>query len=195
MNSQLTTEFALLTAVLFAAEKHRKQRRKDTEETPYINHPIAVAELVARVGGVCDLAMLQAAILHDTIEDTETSPEELETRFGKEVRWLVQEMTDDKSLPKQERKQLQIEHAPHLSSAAKQIKIADKICNLSDISVTQPAEWPLQRKLDYFDWAERVVAGCRGCNAGLDQHFDKVLGERRAALNAVASASSVPVRS
>ena len=195
MNSQPGTELALLIALRFAAEKHRRQRRKDTEATPYINHPIAVAELVARVGEVSDVTMLQAAILHDTIEDTATTAEELETHFSKPVSLLVQELTDDKSLPKQERKRLQIEHSPHLSTAAKQIKIADKICNLNDISATQPADWPLQRKLDYLDWAERVVAGCRGCNPDLDQHFDTVLSERREALNVVASANSMPARS
>ena len=130
--------------------------------------------------------MLQAAILHDTIEDTQTTPQELGEHFGQEVRLLVQELTDDKSLPKQERKQLQIEHAPHLSVAAKQIKMADKICNLADITPTQPIDWSLQRKRDYLDWAERVVAGCRGCSPQLEQHFDAVLKEKRQTLETAA---------
>ena len=94
----------LLAALRFAAEKHRSQRRKDSESTPYINHPIAVAELLARVGKVDNLELLQAAILHDTIEDTETTAQELDERFGERVRRLVEEVTDDKRLPKAERK-------------------------------------------------------------------------------------------
>jgi (p)ppGpp synthase/HD superfamily hydrolase len=170
---------ALLAALRFAAHKHKQQRRKDLECTPYINHPIAVTEVLARIGRVTDLPTLQAAILHDTIEDTQTEPEELEKHFGSQVRQLVQELTDDKSLPKEERKRLQIEHAPQLSIDAKQIKIADKICNLVDVTLTQPSDWTLDRKLDYLDWAEKVVAGCRGCNRALESHFNAVLREKR----------------
>src|SRR4051794_29805879 len=118
---------ALLKALKFAAQKHRNQRRKDSDASPYINHLIEVAEALASVGGITDLTTLQAAVLHDTIEDTQTSPEELEALFGSEVRGLVEEMTDDKRLPKAERKRLQTERAPRLSNRAKQIKIADKI--------------------------------------------------------------------
>jgi len=174
---------AVLGAARFAAQKHRGQQRKD-KSTAYINHPIAVAEILARVGGVSDLAVLQAALLHDTLEDTETTVEELDEKFGPEVRRLVQEVTDDKSLPNAERKRLQVEHAPHLSRGAQQIKIADKISNLGDITADQPAAWSWERKRDYLDWAEKVVAGCRGCCPPLEEHFDQVLKERRAALEA-----------
>lgn len=177
----------LLTALAFAAAKHSRQRRKDSEATPYINHPIAVAATVARAGGVEDLATLQAAVLHDTIEDTQTTAEELERIFGAEVCALVKELTDDRSLPKQERKQKQIEHAPSLPMKAKQIKLADKICNLGDITPTQPHDWSPERKREYLDWAERVAAGCRGANAGLEREFDAVLAARRAALGLVAT--------
>ena len=172
----------LLAALKFAAHKHGRQRRKDLEATPYINHPIEVAEVLSRIGGITDLPTLQAAILHDTIEDTETSPQELEDSFGREVRLLVQEVTDDKSLPKQERKRLQVEHAPNLSTPAKLIKIGDKICNVSEVTPTQPAEWPLQRKLEYLDWAEKVVSACRECNPDLEQHFVAVLKKSRESL-------------
>ena len=104
---------SLLKAVHFAADKHRSQRRKDVEASPYINHPIEVAELLARVGGATDLVLLQAAVLHDTIEDTKTSPEELEAVFGLEVRRVVEEVTDDKRLPKAERKRLQLASLPN----------------------------------------------------------------------------------
>ena len=184
------TSTPLLAALRFAAEKHRWQRRKDADATPYINHPIAVAELLARVGGVPDLAILQAAVLHDTIEDTQTTSQELDEQFGQEVRRLVQEVTDDKSLPKAVRKQLQIDSAPHLSLAAKQIKLADKVCNVADFTPAQPVNWPLERKLIYLDWAEKVVAGCRGCNPPLEQLFDAVVRDRRQALQT--SGAGVP---
>ena len=171
----------ILKAIHFAAQKHCIQRRRD-ELTPYINHPIAVAEVLARVGKVTDLPTLEAAVLHDTIEDTDTTAEELDVGFGSEVRVLVLEVTDNKQLPKQERKRLQIEGASGLSSRAKQIKIADKICNLGDITLSQPPDWPLERKRGYLDWAEKVVAGCRGCNLFLEQHFESVLTEKRTLL-------------
>jgi (p)ppGpp synthase/HD superfamily hydrolase len=178
MNSD-DTATTLLVALQFAAWKHSKQRRKDSDGTPYINHPIAVAEMLSRVGKVTDMVTLQAAILHDTLEDTQTSVQELDDQFGRDVRFLVQELTDDKSLPKQERKRLQIVHTPNLSIRAKQIKIADKICNLNDMTITQPPDWPLQRKWEYLDWSERVVAGCRGSNSYLEQLFDIVLKKKR----------------
>lgn len=177
-----TAATGLLAALSFAAEKHRQQRRKDSFGTPYINHPIAVAGLLARVGAVDDLIVLQAAILHDTIEDTSTTREELDARFGMEVRRLVEELTDDKSLPKPERKRLQIEHARHLSSGAKQIKLADKICNIGDITLEEPHDWPIQRKKEYLEWAEKVVAGCRGVNPQLEDYFDALLKEKWRAL-------------
>jgi (p)ppGpp synthase/HD superfamily hydrolase len=185
MHSSETTKeptTLLLAALKFAAGKHTRQRRKDLEATPYINHPIDVAELLSRIGGVIELPILQAAILHDTLEDTETTPEELDEHFGQRVRLLVQEVTDDKSLPKQERKRLQVEHAPNLSTSAKLIKIGDKTCNVSGITPTQPAQWPLQRKLEYLDWAEKVVLGCRDSNPDLEQHFDAVSKKSRESL-------------
>jgi (p)ppGpp synthase/HD superfamily hydrolase len=177
------TVAALLTALHFAAVKHRDQRRKDVEASPYINHPIEVAELLARVGGVTDTVTLQGAVLHDTLEDTETTPSELEAVFGPEVRRVVEEVTDDKSLPKPERKRLQIEHAPHLSRHARQIKLADKISNILGVTRTPPAGWSMERRLEYLDWTERVVAGCRGCNAALEEFYDHVLEEGRRSLD------------
>ncbi len=167
----------LLKAVRFSADKHRFQRRKDADATPYINHPIEVAELLADVGRVADLQVLLAAVLHDTVEDTNTTFEELEGIFGPEVRRLVEEVTDDKKLPKLDRKRLQITHAPRLSARAKQIKIADKICNVRDLIHNPPSSWSPERRREYLDWAEKVVAGCRDSNAGLLQRFDSILRE------------------
>jgi (p)ppGpp synthase/HD superfamily hydrolase len=169
----------ILQALHFAAAKHRDQRRKGVEASPYINHPIEVAELLARVGEVTDSVVLQAAILHDTLEDTQTTPAELDAIFGPEVREVVAEITDDKQLPKAERKRLQIVHAPQLSTRAKLVKLADKIANVRSIIDTPPAEWSLERKREYLDWSERVVAGCRGSNAALERAFDETLVEGR----------------
>ena len=173
---------ALLKALHFAADKHRDQRRKDEDASPYINHPIEVAELIARVGGVSDLVTLQGAILHDTIEDTNTTPEELEAAFGPEVRRVVEEVTDDKLLPKADRKRLQIEHAPELSERAKHIKLADKIANVRSVTFAPPAKWPLARRLEYLDWTEQVVGGIRGCNPDLERLYSELLDEGRRVL-------------
>ena len=177
----------LLKALHFASLKHRDQRRKDVEASPYINHPIEVAELIARVGQSNDLVVLQSAILHDTVEDTLTMPEEIEAMFGAAVRGVVAEVTDDKSLPKAERKRHQIEHAPHLSSRARLVKLADKISNVRSIIEAPPADWPLERRLEYLDWTENVVAGLRGCNAELEALYDQLLAQGRAALAALSA--------
>jgi guanosine-3',5'-bis(diphosphate) 3'-pyrophosphohydrolase len=177
------TAATILKALRFAAIKHRDQRRKDAEVSPYINHPIEVAELLARVGGVTDLVILHSAILHDTIEDTKTTPEEVEAEFGPEVRGVVEEVTDDKRLPKAERKRLQIEHAPHLSERAKQVKIADKISNVRAVTVTPPIDWSLERRREYLDWSENVVAGLRGCNQSLESYYYQILEQGRRVLN------------
>jgi guanosine-3',5'-bis(diphosphate) 3'-pyrophosphohydrolase len=164
----------LIEAISFAAEKHRNQRRKDASASPYINHPIALADVLANEGHVTDIDVLCAAVLHDTIEDTETTVAELENRFGPRIASIVVEVTDDKSLPKQVRKQLQIEHAARASREAKLVKLADKICNLRDILNAPPADWPAERKQAYFDWAAQVVANIRGIHPGLEAAFDEL---------------------
>ncbi len=147
----------LLDAVMFAADRHRNQRRKDAEASPYINHPIALAHLLATIGGVTDVDVLRAAILHDTIEDTETTEAELRSRFGDVVAAMVMEVTDDKTLSKQRRKELQIEQAPDISNGAALVKLADKTCNLRDVANAPPVGWTLARRQEYFEWAKRVV--------------------------------------
>jgi GTP diphosphokinase / guanosine-3',5'-bis(diphosphate) 3'-diphosphatase len=142
----------LIEAISFAAEKHRNQRRKDAHASPYINHPIALANVLANEGHVTDINVLCAAVLHDTIEDTETTAAELESRFGSKIAGVFVEVTDDKSLPKEVRKQLQIEHAANASHEAKLVKLADKICNLRDILNAPPADWPAERNQAYFGW-------------------------------------------
>ena len=165
----------LLQAVNFAADKHRDQRRKNVETSPYINHPIQVAELLARIGEVDDLAVLMAAVLHDTVEDTETTLEELEDVFGPEVSDLVAEVTDDKSLPKAERKSEQIKHTATMTDRAKLIKLADKTCNVRDVAHSPPEDWDLKRRKEYLDWASKVIEGCRGTNAHLERYFDETM--------------------
>ncbi len=172
----------LLRALEFAARKHRDQRRKGEGAAPYINHPIAVAAVVAGVGGVDDPVTLAAAVLHDTVEDTETTLEELEAEFGAEVREVVDEVTDDKDLAKEERKRRQIEHTPSASARAKELKLGDKICNIRDLVQAPPGGWSLERKLEYLGWTERVVAGCRGTNLALEALYDEELLRARNAL-------------
>jgi len=164
----------VLKATAFAAEKHRTQRRKDAAASPYINHPIALASVLCHEGKVDDPIAISAALLHDTVEDTETTAEELRLVFGDEITSVVLEMTDDMSLPKDEKKRLQVERAPHLSPRARQVKLADKICNLRDVLYAPPASWPLARKQEYFEWCKQVVDGLRGHNPVLEAVFDGV---------------------
>jgi guanosine-3',5'-bis(diphosphate) 3'-pyrophosphohydrolase len=167
-----------IKTVAFAANKHRNQRRKDPEASPYINHPIALADVLANEGGIVNNDILCAAVLHDTIEDTETTEAELLSIFGQKITSIVLEVTDDKSLPKEVRKQKQVEHAAHISHEAKLVKLADKICNLRDILASPPADWSLERKLAYFEWAGQVVAGLKGINSKLEKVFAELYGRR-----------------
>lgn len=165
---------AVLQAAAFAAHKHSSQRRKDAAASPYINHPLAVAALLASVGGVTDVDVLCAALLHDTVEDTATSLDELAKSFNPRIARIVREVSDDKSLPKAERKRLQVEHGPHLSLDAKYVKLADKICNVRDV-LDDPPPWPVERKREYLAWATAVVAGLRGVSPPLEALFDREL--------------------
>lgn len=177
----------LLKALYFAAEKHRHQRRKDHESSPYINHPIQVAQTLWQVGKVHDIVTIAGALLHDTLEDTSATPAEIYNLCGAEVLALVQEVTDDKSLPKSQRKRLQIEHAAHKSMRAKHLKLADKSCNVYDITHSPPKDWSLKRLQDYLDWSEQVVSGLRGANPALEAHYDAILAEARQVLAARSS--------
>ena len=147
----------VIRAAHFAAVKHAAQRRKGEAAEPYVNHLLEVANLVAEAG--LDVDSIAAALLHDTVEDTDTSAAELEAEFGTIVARLVLELTDDKSLPKAERKRLQVERAPHKSASAQAIKTADKISNLRSILASPPADWDQERKRQYFEFANAVVAG------------------------------------
>ena len=175
----MKTELALLLkALAFAAHKHRDQRRKDAEASPYINHPIALADVLVNEGGVTDFEVLCAALLHDTVEDTATTHEELEDAFGERIARIVAEVTDDKTLPKAERKRLQIEHASRISRAAQLVKLADKLVNLRDVAERPPAKWDLARRREYFDWARQVVDGLRGTHPRLEAAFDAAYAKK-----------------
>lgn len=175
----------LLKALRFSADRHRHQRRKDIAHSPYINHPIEVVQLLWEVGGVRDIDILLAAILHDTIEDTEARPEEIRDGFGDAVMSYVLEVTDDKNLPKGERKRLQIETAPGKSHGAKLVKLADKSCNVRDLVTRPPEEWPVERRIEYLLWSEKVVAGLRGTNAALEEYYDHELSSGKILLGIV----------
>ena len=168
----------VIRAAAFAAHKHRDQRRKDAGATPYINHPLALARILSVEGGVIDPVTIAAALLHDTIEDTETTPEELEAEFGADIRSIVEQVTDDKTLPKAARKQAQVDHAGHISHRAQLVKLADKIANLRDVATAPPDRWDLQRRQEYFDWGKRVIDRLRGAHPALEAVFDDAYATR-----------------
>lgn len=168
----------VLSALEFAARKHRDQRRKDAEASPYINHPIALASVLCHESDVTDPVTITAAILHDTLEDTDTTLDELRGLFGAEIAGIVVEVSDDTALPKAERKRLQIEHAPYLCPRAKLVELADKICNIRDVSANPPAHWSLERRREYFLWAKAVVDRLRGTHARLERLFDEAYARK-----------------
>jgi (p)ppGpp synthase/HD superfamily hydrolase len=171
----------LARAFDFAARRHVHQRRKGEAAEPYVNHLAEVVALLAEATHGDDPVLLVASLLHDTIEDQDVTRDEIAAAFGAAVADLVVEVTDDKSLPKLERKRLQVENAPRKTARAKLLKLADKTSNLRAIA-NCPPQWPLQRQREYIDWAERVVDGCRGVNAALEQAFDAAVAEARAAV-------------
>lgn len=166
---------ALLAAAIFAAEKHSGQVRKDQRGSPYITHPLTVAQILWEVGGIQNTEILSAAILHDTLEDTSTTRNELASRFGDFVLTIVLEVTDDKSLPKMERKRRQVLHAPELSHPARLVKLGDKLANCTDVLESPPNDWNLKRRQEYVQWAADVVSQIRGASAALEHAFDAVL--------------------
>jgi guanosine-3',5'-bis(diphosphate) 3'-pyrophosphohydrolase len=168
----------LLKALSFAAHKHRRQFRKGSDPIPYINHPIAVADLIVRTGNIHDPEIIAAALLHDTVEDTDTTLAELDAQFGPVISQLVAEVSDDKSLPTQERKRRQIEHASSLSHPARIIKLGDKTSNLRDVVDDPPAGWSLDRRQQYFDWGKSVIDRIRGTNVELENAFDQAFAKR-----------------
>ena len=168
----------LLKALAFAAHKHRDQRRKDVESSPYINHPITLANILCNEGHVTDTNVICAALLHDTVEDTDTTPEELEREFGGVIRGIVMDITDDKTLEKAERKQRQIERAAHISDQAKLVKLADKISNLRDVASNPPTDWDLRRRQGYFEWAKAVIDRLRGVHGPMEAIFDEAYAKR-----------------
>ena len=180
----------LARAYDFAARKHMKQQRKGEAAEPYINHLTEVALLVAQATGGGDTDLVIAAVLHDTVEDTDTSLAEIAAVFGDRVAGLVGECTDDKSLAKAERKRRQIVHAGAASTGAKRIKIADKTSNLRSVCASPPAGWPVERIAEYVGWASEVVDRCRGVDPWLEAQFDAALA---AARTSAARASARPV--
>ncbi len=179
----MTTDLLLVSrAADFAARRHASQKRKGEAGEPYLNHLAEVALLLAEAGAPPEL--VAAGWLHDTVEDTGLSPADLSGAFGFEVSALVLEVTDDKSIPKAERKRLQEQNAPHKSPGARRIKLADKTSNLRALAASPPAGWPHSRKVDYVDWAERVVAGCRGVDPHLEARFDEAVAQARTAIAA-----------
>jgi (p)ppGpp synthase/HD superfamily hydrolase len=163
---------AVLRAADTAARWHVHQRRKGAAQEPYINHLLEVATLVAEATGGQDLDLIIAALLHDAIEDCEVPRELIAKMFGTEVADLVTEVTDDKSLPKQHRKELQAQTAHKKSPGAKVLKVADKTSNLRALATSPAPDWSVRRRIEYIAWARQVVAGLRGTNDILEKQFD-----------------------
>ncbi|CAN5616889.1 HD domain-containing protein [soil metagenome] len=182
----MTAKF--LEALSFAAYQHRYQQRKDNV-TPYINHPIAVANILLNEAGVSDETVLIAALLHDTVEDTDTGFADIEQRFGRTVRDIVAEVTDDKSLPKKARKQKQIDHAPSLSDRARLVKLADKTANLRDVTSAPPKDWPVSRLDEYLDWGKAVIDQIRGSHAQLEDLFDQAYRQGKETVGALSKSA------
>lgn len=168
----------VLRAARFAAWKHRDQRRKGKGREPYINHPLDLAHVLWFEGGVQDPVVLAAALLHDTIEDTQTTVQELQGEFGVQVARIVMEVTDEASLNWRVRKKLQVSRARLASPEARQVKLADKICNLRSMVASPPSGWSEDRQRAYFDWAKQVVDQLRGSNPELEQRFDQIHKKR-----------------
>lgn len=169
----------ILRAAAYAADKHRDQRRKGAIGRPYIGHPLEVAALLANVGRVVDDNILVAALLHDVVEDTDTTRDDIAKTFGLSVADLVMEVTDDKTLPRQQRKDLQVQHAPTYSHGAKLIKIADKISNVREIAEDPPEKWKKKRRREYFEWAATVIDGMGDVNSELEELFQQTLERAR----------------
>ena len=169
-----TSVLRILQAARFAAERHAYQKRKGANQEPYINHLVEVAELIASSSAQLDPELIMAGFLHDTVEDTGTTLAELEERFGSDVAALVAEVTDDKSLPKETRKHLQVTNAHKKSGRAQTLKLADKIFNLRSLLASPPVGWNMERKRQYFEWAKAVVSGLNSPNPILKKEFDRV---------------------
>jgi (p)ppGpp synthase/HD superfamily hydrolase len=167
----------IVAAARFAAERHAGHRRKGRTAEPYVNHLLEVAELLARTAGALDTNLIVAALLHDTIEDVGVTREELAERFGEDVAALVAEVTDDKSLPKEARKALQIENAPKKSPRAQALSTADKITNIRSVVTSPPANWSFERRVEYVRWARQVVGRYSHLDGGLAAEFQRASDE------------------
>lgn len=167
----------LTSAINFAAIAHRDQRRKNSTSSPYINHPIEVMNFLGQAG-ITDIDIMCAAVLHDTIEDTGVTYTDIEFQFGRRVADMVAECSDDKSLPKEIRKQEQIKHAQVASIGAKLVKAADKLSNLSDLNRDPPTGWSSETIDGYFAWSYAVWLAARGCNENLDAQLDALFRPR-----------------
>ena len=167
----------VMGAALRAARWYSRQRRKGAAGEPYINHLLEVAALVAEATGGKDADLIIAALLHDAVEDQAVSPAAIAGEFGDDVASLVAEVTDDKTLPKAERKRLQVEHAPDKSARAKVLKLADKISNVTAIGKDPPLDWSIERQREYVQWARDVVSGLRGASPKLERAFDRAAAE------------------
>ncbi|MFC0220732.1 HD domain-containing protein [Pseudochelatococcus lubricantis] len=182
-----TNVLGLTRALVYAAEAHANQRRKGAAQEPYINHLIEVLDLVARATGGEDGELLIAALLHDVVEDTPISAEELAAAFGARVARIVIENSDDMTLPKDERRRQRIAAMAHKSPEARIVKTADVISNLRAIAVSPPAGWAMDRRLGYLEGCRQLIDAGRGANAVIETLFDQTAADAERAIRADAA--------
>lgn len=184
----------ILRAAVYAAEKHKHQKRKDKSGTPYINHPLGVANILSEAG-ISDVTILIAALCHDLVEDVGVTLDELEKNFGREVAGIVAQVTDDKTLPKADRKRLQVAHAASVSKSAKLVKVADKIYNVRDLLSNPVPNWSARRIQGYIAWSKKVVDALQlsstipGSGEVLQKQFDQLLTGTFVALEPIGSST------
>ena len=167
-------ENLITKAEAYARQNHEGQFRKGEAQEPYVTHVAEVASRVARYGG--SESAIAAAWLHDVVEDCDPEIEDIENLFGSKVAKIVAEVTDDKSLSKQDRKARQVKNAPYKSEEACLVKWADKICNLLSIA-NSPPPWDKARKMEYIEWAREVASGLPYSTSTTRQEFEDAIGK------------------
>jgi (p)ppGpp synthase/HD superfamily hydrolase len=164
----------LLAAAHFAAQRHAGQRRKGKSDEPYVNHLLEVARLLAELPTELDCDVVIAGLLHDCMEDAGVTSDEIAAQFGERVASLVQEVTDDKTLDRQVRKELQVRNAASKSRGAQNLSTADKISNLRSTLADPPSTWSPDQQWKYAEWAKDIVGRFTEVDPALKLEFERV---------------------
>ncbi|EFO18322.1 hypothetical protein LOAG_10172 [Loa loa] len=167
----------IIEAVDLAARRHRQQRRKDAAQTPYVNHPIGVAYILTSEGQITDTTTIIAAILHDIVEHTKTTDEEIRKMFGDEIADIVKECTMVRSMKREARMKSELEKASKLSHKAKLVQLADKLNNIRDIERGTPLGWTKQHVTEYIIFAKDLLSKIRGIHGPLESALDDIINK------------------